>query len=227
MTEAYDWTPMPHRLDIKCPACGHLARFEFAQERLIELKKDIPFFQNGDFFEYRRFQGWGGQYQHSARYYPGLHGSSALAAEALPEGYQASDWATPKYLYRCTGSDMGSVRCEHCRLRRKHPLRWPDDAYFAIAYKGHVLWAFCRESAYELNQYLSSKFRDRAHYRWRAFLLHIPTVFKTTKAREAVCKQLERLLQVKPDGRAGKAALRAGKLGHPPAPRRPRASTAQ
>ena len=192
---------MPHRVDVKCPSCDELAQFEFAEVCRIKLKDDVPFFQNSDLFEYRQFQDSCGHYWHGALYYAGLHGDSVLAIHGLPTGYQASDWAHSKYLCRSHGLDIGSVRCEHCGLRRKHCLRWPDDAYFSISYKNQTLWAFHRESAYELNDFLSSKFRDRSKYRWSAFLLHVPSVFKTNKARETVSKQLIRLLQVKPQGR--------------------------
>lgn len=36
--------------------------------------------------------------------------------------------------------------------------------------------------------------RDVSKYRWSSFLLHVPTVFKTQKAREFVAKHLFRLL---------------------------------
>lgn len=202
---------MPHLVDVKCPSCGHLARFEFAEVCRIRLKEDVRFFQDNDLFEYRKFQDSCGHYWHGALYFPGLHGDSVNAIHFLPKGYQASDWDHSKCLYRCSGWDVGSVRCEQCHLRSKHHLRWPEDAYFSISYRGHVLWAFNRESAYELNEFLSSKFRDWSKYRWRAFLMRVPTVFKTHKARETVTKQLVRLLEIKLHGRAKRAPHLVGK----------------
>lgn len=46
MTGTYDWNPMPHKVDIKCPSCGSRALFEFAEIVKISLKKDVPFFEN-------------------------------------------------------------------------------------------------------------------------------------------------------------------------------------
>jgi hypothetical protein len=59
-----------------------------------------------------------------------------------------------------------------------------------------VLWAFNRASAIALNDYLSSKLRNvsKKYARWEYFFRHIPTVFKTAKARIAVTKHLRRLL---------------------------------
>lgn len=82
-------------------------------------------------------------------------------------------------------------------MRTKYTLNWPDVAYYSIAYRNHVLWAFHRESALELQEYLLSSKRDISPYRWSSFLLHVPTVFKTHKAREAVAKQLQSLLEPK------------------------------
>ena len=93
------------------------------------------------------------------------------------------------------------MRCEPCGARGKHRLKWPDDAYYLIAHRGHVLWAFNRESAMELQHYLLFTKRDVSRYLWAAFLLRIPTIFKTHKAREAIAKQLQRLLAPKIGGR--------------------------
>lgn len=194
MTGTYDRNPMPHQVDVKCPHCGRQAEFEFAEVRRIKLKTDVEFFKNSNTFDYRKFQNFRGHYWHGALYFAGLHGSPHSAIHELPEGYLPSDWEHSRYLYRSHGLDIGSVRCLHCHLRAKHNLRWPEDAYFSISYKNHVLWAFNRESACDLNNYLLSKYRGVSKYRWSSYLLHVPTVFKIHKARETVSKQLLRLL---------------------------------
>jgi hypothetical protein len=92
--------------------------------------------------------------------------------------------------------ELGSFRCDACNLRNRHRLRWPADAYFTASYKGHVLWAFDRDSATALNGYLGSKLRNvsKNYGRWEYFFRHIPAIFKTHKARAVVTKQLQRLL---------------------------------
>lgn len=194
MTGRYDWNPMPHRVDVKCPRCAARAEFEFAEVHRIELKKDVPFFRDSPLFEYRMFQDSCGHYWHGAIFYAGLHGDPQSALHELPAGYEPRDWSHSKYLYRSGDLDLGSVRCEHCHLRAKHTLRWPEDAYFSLSYRNQVLWAFHRESASDLRDYLLSTSREVSRYRWSSFLLHVPTVFKTHKARAAVTRHLLSLL---------------------------------
>lgn len=204
MTGKYDWNPMPHKVDVKCPRCGLRAEFEFAEVCRIELKTDVDFFKNSTQFEYRQFQDSCGHYWHGALYYEGLHGDPRFVLRDLPSGYDPGDWKHSRYLFRCHGLDIGSVHCEHCHFRKKHSLSWPSEAFYAVAYKSNVLWAFNRESACDLHDFIISKTRDVSKYRWSSFLLHIPTVFKTQKVRELVSKQLFRLLA---EGKAGRRAI--------------------
>ncbi|AKV01372.1 hypothetical protein AKJ09_08035 [Labilithrix luteola] len=57
-----------------------------------------------------------------------------------------------------------------------------------------MLWAFHRESAEYLRRFLASAARDHERYRWANFLLHVPDVFLSAKARETVVKRLDRIL---------------------------------
>jgi hypothetical protein len=111
----------------------------------------------------------------------------------LPGGYSPEDWDHSPYLYRSHGLDIGSVTCQSCGYRKKHSLNWPDEAYFQIDYKGKVLWAFDRESATVLRDYVRSETRQRDG-KWKAFLLHIPSHFLKKKAREEVSKKPGKLL---------------------------------
>ena len=201
MTGTYEWNPTPHRVDVTCPTCRCRAEFEFAEIVRITLKTDVEFFQVSDLFEYQQFQDSCGHFWHGALYFEGLHGSPRKAVHELPLGYSPEDWEHKRYLRSSHGLGVGSIRCEHCEMRGKYKLNWPDDAYYSIAYRNQVLWAFHRESALELQHYLLSTKRDVSPYRWASFLLHVPTVFKTHKAREAVGKQLQRLLAPKVGGR--------------------------
>lgn len=195
MTGSYHWNPMRHKLDVRCPSCGSRADFEFAEVSEISLKKDIPFFENSDLFEYRLFQGSGGSRWHGAIFYAGLHGGNIAAIRDLPDGYSAEDWSHPGYLHRRRGEfDPGSVNCATCHFRNKHVLAWPDDAYFSIEYRGQRLWAFNRETLVELRHYIAGNERDADGAKWRSFLLHIPSAFKRKKARDQVVKQLDQLL---------------------------------
>ena len=46
MTGTYDWNPMPHKVDIKCPSCGEHSVFEFAEVVKIALRKNVSFFSS-------------------------------------------------------------------------------------------------------------------------------------------------------------------------------------
>ncbi|NVD96968.1 hypothetical protein HUX62_02970 [Massilia sp. BJB1822] len=194
MTGLYEWTPMPHCVDVVCPACRHRAEFEFAEVVRINLKSDVEFFQQSSVFEYQQFQDSCGHFWHAAIYFQGLHGDPRQAIHKLPDSYSAENWDHSRYLRNRVGWPVGSIRCGSCHTRRRHVLNWPADAYYSIAHRSHVLWAFHRESAVELLQYLQSTERETSRYQWAFFLRHVPSVFKVSKAREAVVRQLNKLL---------------------------------
>ncbi|QLE85486.1 hypothetical protein FLM48_10600 [Shewanella sp. Scap07] len=195
MTGTYDWNPMPHKVDIKCPSCGEHALFEFAEVVKISLKKDVPFFEQSDLFEYYKFKDSCGHLWHGAVYYANLHGGSTLAIRDLPEGYKPEDWNHSKYLMRNHGTDLGAVSCSHCQMRKPYVLQWPNDAYFNISIKGQELWAFNRESAVELRDYIASSERKTDQYKWSKFLLHIPTTFKKQNVRDSVVKKINKAIE--------------------------------
>ena len=185
---------MPHKVDVRCPSCSGKSTFEFAEVVKLKLKSDVTYFQNSKLFDYELFTDSCGHKWHGAIYYAGLHGGSVKAINELPEGYKAEDWEHSRYLYRNHGLDIGSITCPNCHLNQNHILSWPSDAYFSIEYKGQQLWAFDRESVNELKEYITDKHRNVDKYKWRNFLLHIPTVFKKQGAREYVVKHINRLL---------------------------------
>ena len=139
MTGTYDWNPMPHKVDIRCPSCDEYAVFEFAEIVKISLKKDVPFFEESVLFEYQMFKDSCGHKWHGAIYYANLHGGSTEAIRNLPEGYKPENWNHSKYLYRNHGSDLGAVSCSKCHMRKPYTLQWPSDAYFSLPIKGEVL----------------------------------------------------------------------------------------
>jgi len=88
---------------------------------------------------------------------------------------------------------------------KKHNLKWPEEAYFQINYKGQVLWAFDRKYALKLLSYIESKERKKrivgySGKPWNTiisqdwFLRHIPEHFQTAKARPEIVKKLKSIL---------------------------------
>lgn len=192
MFSAYEWNPMPHKIDVKCPNCQRKAIFEFAEIVKIKLKKDIEFFEKSKVFDYKIFSN-SGQKWHAAIFYAGLQGSSTEAIHELPEGYSATDWDHSEYLVR-THTNKGSIRCGHCFLNQKHILDWPKEAYFLVAYRGKELWAFNQETAQILRDYIKAELRDLKNQKWRAFLMKVPTEFLKKNARDSIIKSLDKLL---------------------------------
>jgi hypothetical protein len=194
MTGIYEWNPMPHIVDVRCPKCFSHAIFEFAEIVRIHRNEDLEFFQESKQFDYKKIQDSNGHFWHGAIYFAGLHGNPIKSISNLPLGYEPNNWSHSGYLYRRYGHELGSVICQSCGLRLVKQLDWPKDAYFAISHKKFILWAFNRESALELLDYISASSRNLSKYKWKNFLLHLPTVFKSRKARSDIVKLLNRLL---------------------------------
>jgi hypothetical protein len=194
MSEAYDWNPMPHKVDIKCPLCDGHAIFEFAEIVRIEQKKDVQFFDSSDKFDYHMFKDSCGHKWHGAVYFASLHGGSTKALTNLPEGYSSKNWDHSKYLMRNHGLDIGAFTCSACHSREKYLLQWPSDAFYSITYKSQQLWAFNRESSVDLRDFIASNDRKTGDYNWASFLLHIPTLFKKHNAREHIVKKINKML---------------------------------
>ncbi len=194
MSEAYDYNPMPHKLDMQCPNCKAHASFEFGEVVKISLKKDIPFFQQSPLFEYMLLTDSCGHKWHGAFYFAGLHGGSVTSISELPEGYRRNMWEHSQYKRSNHQLDIGSFSCSSCKSQKFHYLNWPEDAHFQIEYKGKILWAYNRESCRELQSFIASNDRKENKYNWASFLLHIPSIFKSKKARELVSKKLTKAL---------------------------------
>lgn len=197
MTLPYEDNPMPHVLAVQCPECRQEAVFDFAECVKIRLRKDLGYFQKSKFFDCKKVTDYYGVGVNLACYYHKLTQNSLPNISDLPDGYSMSDWEHSNYIYRAYGFDAGTIVCRNCGLRRKHGLSWPSDAYFQIEYRRHILWAFNRESAVELLDFVRSKDRDRSKYKYRSFLLKMPPEFLAKNARDEVTKRLSARLGMK------------------------------
>jgi hypothetical protein len=196
MTEAsHGWNPMPHRVDVRCVECDSHAYFEFAEVIEIHRKEDIEYFKKSRVFEYRKLRKFGGGDWHAAIFYPGLHGNTDEAVADLPEGYTPVNWAHSKYLSRSHSLDIGTIVCPTCGLRRKHWLDWPGDAWYQAAHRGQVVWAFDRESARVLRDFIATHEGERGTDRWRRFLRrHVPKESLNDRTRASLTRRLDQLL---------------------------------
>lgn len=196
MTGPYEWFLMPHVLDVRCPSCRGCARFEHAEVVRIARKGDLPWFRESPWFEVRFFRRKHvGESHWGAIYFAGLSGPPTAAIRDLPDGYTSDQWAHRRTWERSHALDEGSLVCA-CGVRRKHGLAWPHDAYFQLEHRREVLWAFHREHAGLLREYVAGTDRTPRRSRYSTLMRRVPTSFLTAKAREAVVKKLDRLLSV-------------------------------
>lgn len=194
MTGVYDWFLMPHVLDVRCPRCRACARFEHVEVVRIARKSDLVWFRDSSFFEVRFFRRRHvGESHWGAIYFAGLHGPAATTIRDLPEGYEAAQWGHRRTWERTHALDVGSLTCA-CGAREKHTLAWPSDAWFQIEHRREVLWAFHREHAAALREYVAGTDRTPRRSRYGALMRRVPSTFLEAKARESVVRKLDRLL---------------------------------
>ena len=187
---------MPHIVMVRCSECTSAADFEFAEIVKIKRKQDIAYFKKNEQFDYCKFEDRFGQYWHGAIYYPGFSGRTFGAVKDLPVGYQPEDWTHSRYWKPLKFRyELGTLVCKSCGYREKKKLVWPNDAFFQIAYKSQVLWAFDRDSTMSLRDFIASTHRDRRNHRYQLFLRHIPSHFLAKHAREPVVKKLASLIE--------------------------------
>lgn len=196
MTDPYDVNPMPARLAVACPACGCEAVYEPATVAPIRRRRNVPYFKRHKDFLYVRGRADAGGYRHLAVHFPGLAPGRLEALKAFPAEESAVAWAPVSDGWRHF-FPVGSIACGTCGHRARHRLRWPQDAWFQAGYRGHVLWAWDRDSAGDLLAYVEAKDRRRRDYRHRLMLMKVPGRFLTAKARPQVAKQLRRRLRAK------------------------------
>lgn len=187
---------MPYVLDIRCPKCQGRASFEFAVVRRIGKRRDIEFFRESPLFEYQTFQDSCGHKWHAAIFIARLHGGSTAMLKNLPNGYAAEDWENSKYRSERFGFMLGGYACHSCHVVLRHELEWPHDAFYQVDYRGDTLWAFHRESAVSLLEYLSATQRDASRHSWSSMLMKVPKQFQVASAREPLVKKLGAMLAV-------------------------------
>lgn len=197
---------MASDLDIVCDKCGGLAQFEFALIRAITRKADRAYFEKSrDFLVLPAKHA--GSYKRAA-YFPNL-GNNLHNISRLPEGHSVDEWQASKSGFSFDGQGgLGVLTCASCHRRRKHELRWPDDAYFRVDYRGHQLWAYNRANAVKLLNYIRSDERKKGIKGFidlgdrkieidgiDSFLHKIPKIFQSKKARHHIVEKLEKRLQ--------------------------------
>lgn len=190
MTYVYEWFGMPQNIHIRCPKCQQKVHFQFPLVFPVPQKKYRPFFESHATFEtallYHPKQYI---YQFCAIFYPALHPNPEQYLNEIPKGYKFLEYSA-RFLMK----NHGVVTCSSCFMKAKYMLKWPEDAYYYIEYKGQLLWAYHLDAFISIYDYIQSKQRHRRKSGHVIYLLHIPHHFLTQHARNEVIKKMHRLL---------------------------------
>lgn len=90
---------------------------------------------------------------------------------------------------------LGVALCSRCHAQYAYDVSWPDDAYYRWDIRGHILWAFNREHARVLLEFIGSKERDPARFPgYEKSLTKLPSEFITAKVRDDIVKAISRTL---------------------------------
>ncbi|SFQ07071.1 hypothetical protein SAMN03084138_03957 [Enterovibrio norvegicus DSM 15893] len=161
-------------IDIKCPDCGELAKFEepfkFLSSRKIHPDETRPIHRWGSWRVLERFPS-------KISWKP-----PSSSRQFLRSGGDSGDAGYPLLT-------NGLVLCSHCHSNRKHKLNWPIDAYWQWEIRGKLLWAWDKEHAEAILNYIKQTSRPTRH---SYCLRYIPSHFLSAKVRELVVQRIER-----------------------------------
>lgn len=182
MTRLYHLSSVPSRVEIRCPRCDAPAVFRFAAcLGFVDSKKRRAEIEEHPAYDLELVVGWGNNHRRYAIYYPEL------------DRERVSPFTQGRSGLRRFG-DRGTCRCATCGYRQRHLLKWPDEAVFSCWVRGKHLWAWNREHAQSLREFVGSTNRSYRGRQHRLFLMRIPTHFLKAKRRGEVVKKLDRLL---------------------------------
>ena len=191
---------MPTTISVCCPRCDHHAEFTFSKAQSIK-KKDRDYFTRSRNFKTEKVEYWDGSRDFVAWNDPGL-GNNIDVISDLPANFESTDFKHNNrgfFYYRRT-YERGVTVCKKCDFRRLVKLKWPEMSFYKVEYKNHMLWAYNREHALMIRDYLKDPKRQkrivstRGLISQKAWLRKIPTVFQTKKATPHVIKKLEKLI---------------------------------
>lgn len=91
--------------------------------------------------------------------------------------------------------DKGVVECINGHFLLTHVLSWPDDAYYRWEIRGVTLWAWSRDHACRLLEFIKAADRNPHHYpRYHRSLRKLPRTVLLAKNRDLVIRKMSRLL---------------------------------
>lgn len=161
-------------IDIKCPNCGGLATFEepfeFLSKKKLRPDESRPSHQWGGWVVIERFP-------------------SQLMWEAPSRSGQylrgGGDTGTGGYPLLTNGL----IQCQNCHANSKHKLDWPNDAYWQWEIRGELLWAWDKNHAQIILNFVRETVRPSRHF---YSVRYLPSHFLSAKVRELVVQKMER-----------------------------------
>ena len=163
-------------IEIKCPYCGALAKFEepfeFLSKNEVRSTENRPTHQWGGWVVVERFP--------SQVNWEAPSGSSHFLRGGGDNGQGGYPLLT-----------NGLVQCQKCHSNRKHKLNWPNDAYWQWEIRGELLWAWDKAHAQTIYGFIKETIRPARH---SYGLRYIPSHFLSAKARELVVRKMEATL---------------------------------
>lgn len=164
-------------IDVTCPQCGELAKFEEPFEFLS--KDNLP--PN----EWRPVHQWGG-WKVLERFPSQIKWIPPSGSDQYIRG--GGDTGKPGYPVLTNGL----IQCGHCHFNRKHKLDWPADAYWSWEVRGELLWAWDERHAFIILEFVKQTTSRPSRHSPR--LRHIPAHFFSAKVRDLVVQKMERSL---------------------------------
>lgn len=86
----------------------------------------------------------------------------------------------------------GVVECRVCSKPFAHTLSWPDDAWWQWSVRGRLLWAWDRQHAREILEFVRAV--DRPPRSTSGPIGSLPSHFLSAKVRDTVVKAIERTM---------------------------------
>lgn len=97
---------------------------------------------------------------------------------------------------RAVADWSGELHCPACARRSPHVLVWPDQAYYQVEHRGQVLWALDRPMMQTFRSVIAAGAdRARQGQAHRVHVARLPSVFLSARARPAMLRKIDRLLQ--------------------------------
>jgi hypothetical protein len=197
-------------VSVRCPRCKGLAKldtpWESYQVNKVASPADTTTDHGSKGYVYIERGTKGGRWVLLGEKVPDLEGRSYylsgnyLVFEKYPHLMHREQFTRENERYRVSSI----IKCTSCYLVDAYLSDWPQDAYFQWDIRGHTLWAYSREHAKVLLEFIKSTERDETQFgSYEKSLRKLPTHFISAKMRDLIVKEISATLETTrpPSGR--------------------------